>query len=299
MSVNKDLIAKLHNDKIIDKRFPIWWQLEFEGRRIYSEKEFDKGLETICYHLKQRGGEGPEKLIPTSYKVWTEDQVPILLRDIDIGKRYGVAPLFISVKPMSHGREWHSLKVAEKFGTPLATYNVPHIRGLAIETKNKFFFWYPFQLPSKSHYSTDIAQFENTNLKTILSPVDTDKFYKNIINGSWGHGKRRQTKAEILDATRAGYIVTPYFELKPSEKQLFIYPVEIFKNKLSVPIILGTIPDKDKIGILGVGYFSEKGIAHYWNLDVQKQREVKKVIGEELGLETVVNKSQAIIGLSK
>ena len=45
--IDTKIITKLNYMRIIDKNTVLWWELGFEGRRIYSEEEFNKGLEEI------------------------------------------------------------------------------------------------------------------------------------------------------------------------------------------------------------------------------------------------------------
>jgi hypothetical protein len=42
--VNTTLLRELHNEEIIDRRCLYWWQLGYEGRRLFTEQEFKEGL---------------------------------------------------------------------------------------------------------------------------------------------------------------------------------------------------------------------------------------------------------------
>ena len=44
MNPNPDLMNKLHEMGVIDKRLIFWWQLGFEDRRVWSINEFDQTL---------------------------------------------------------------------------------------------------------------------------------------------------------------------------------------------------------------------------------------------------------------
>ncbi len=297
MYLNKDLVQKLHDEGIINKKYPLWWEIGFEGRRVYSEEEFDRGLDTIAYNVKWKktphvwDNELPEP-VPTSYRVWVEDEVPILVRNIKISGKLEI-PFFITVNPMSHKRGWSHLQSDIEFGMPLSSYRSPHIRGIALEQDKDFFFWYPLfpiVLEKRNIYSTQVFSFENLGMKCIASPVNYWKFYRNLVESSWSRGRRAQKSAEIFDCEDKGYEVAPDFELDITKKQMIIYPVKIFKKKLAIPIILGTIPGTRKLGILGTGKILAER-AYYWELDVEKQRQVRDQLEKKLDVKIAINKS--------
>jgi hypothetical protein len=118
--IDRGLLRKLHEQKIIDKKEIMWWQLGFEGRRIFSEAEFLEGSREVSYPVKYTSRrvvrDVPKK---ETYSVWTRDDVPILLRNVDIGGES--VPCFLTVKPMSHydsggtgGELWNMIGRAER-----------------------------------------------------------------------------------------------------------------------------------------------------------------------------------------
>ena len=107
MNPNPDLMNKLHEMGVIDKRLIFWWQLGFEDRRVWSINEFDQTLvnnEINVYKTKDDDYSGVET---KEFSFWPRDDVPILLKSIKFENLD--VPVFISVKPLSHevcGLDW-------------------------------------------------------------------------------------------------------------------------------------------------------------------------------------------------
>ena len=168
--VDKKLIQKLHDNRIIDKKYALWWQLRFEGRRIFSEDEFKKGLRNITYEIEPEEGLIGNKTL----RIWPDYKVPILIRNIDLDGI--VAPCFITVKPMCHDKNegWRSLQQMVTYKLPPtesgSVYHEPHVRGVVIEEKDNFLFWYPisFGVDPESHSYQTLSKFirkENMSCK--------------------------------------------------------------------------------------------------------------------------------------
>src|SRR3989344_5967495 len=146
--IDKKLLDKLHNSKIIDRRQVLWWQIGYEGRRLFSKEEFDENLKNVSYETYVLRNAKPVinkdgiKTKNINYKVWTKDEVPILLEDISLDGE--LIPSFASVKPMSHpngaGNGWRSLSGFSQSQLPLSAYHSPHIRGVVIELTDDFLF---------------------------------------------------------------------------------------------------------------------------------------------------------------
>ena len=98
--IDKNLLNRLEQEGLIDQRFLLWWQLGYEGRRVFSEEEFEKRLTNISYEA--RGVfEGDSEVKQRDFRFWSDDNVPILIKQVD-SQRFMGAPVFISVKPILH-----------------------------------------------------------------------------------------------------------------------------------------------------------------------------------------------------
>lgn len=340
MLLEKSLIDKLHEAKIIDKKSVLWWQLGFEGRRQVTDQEFSSGLRTIKYESISRDffttpdsflGEPkpkPEDYCEESVRVWINDNVPILIKEIEFGKF--VLPAFVTVKPMSHSPSgWDSLQSAIVSQWPpslctLGAYEQPHIRGIALDLTKDFLFWYAFLLDSKSHrYSSDLLKPKNLEYPPlILDPINPVKFCQNLIEKGW-RGRRSQRKPHTLDIDSAGFEFVPYFEFNPSQPQSTIYPLPMvpkqslrevkdflkhnpgwtyeraerllrglhFIKNPKNPLDLPAVlvsSGNSKVNILGAGYCFHNREVSYWPLDKTRHALAGTALKSRLGLEAEV-----------
>ncbi|MBS3141128.1 hypothetical protein J4405_03215 [Candidatus Woesearchaeota archaeon] len=298
--IDKNLLNELKNKGIIDKRDVLWWQLGFEGRRVYSQEEFDSTLQTVSF---------PYTLIPSPYnhakveekkvaelKVWPKDNVPIIIKDVNM---FGLTvPCFVSVKPMSHyesyninGKQngWDELEFARNSkksisSSPLSIYHNPHIRGVVIEQQSDFLFWYPFIFGDRPVcYQTARFDLPEEPLPILVCPINPDKFYENLIR-QWSHGRRVQKAAIKINNQE----IVPYFEFNPTKNHFTIYPAPILEDKLDFPIVLRGKPTGIP-EILGTGYVNSDDEdrrtwdVHYWELDPKIKRKVRNSLIQILG----------------
>jgi len=293
--VNKDLIQRLDDSGLVDKRDVLWWQLGFEGRRIFSVEEFEGNLKTISFEVRYDWGWRPITPKKEEFKVWTKDEVPILIRELEFNGL--TLPFFISVKPLSHGGAAPGRVVGNQeagfckdVGVPLDVYLSPHIRGIAIDVTDRFLFWYPITFGRCDYncYTTYGYTHESLDTPIILNPISHTKFYQNLIKGSWSHGRRAQKKPKIFDCEKEGFEIVPYFEFDPIKPHLMVYPIPLFEGKLDLPVLVKSRTSKPVPEVLGVGYYyaEERSEVYYWELDKQKQRIVRDTL--KSGLETVV-----------
>jgi len=288
--VNKKLLQKLNEKRIIDRRQVLWWQLGFEGRKIYSEKDFNQNLKTISYEVQRRNWEtgkityqGEEE-----YQIWTKDEVPILFKNINL---FGLdIPCFITVKPMSHpervGDGWYSLKYLKEDKQPLSEFHRPHIRGVVVEETKEFLFWNSFLLGrTPDWYQSSAFIPKNKNLPPIiLDPIHPSKFYNNLIEGGWSHGRRPQKKPKKFD-NKDCFNIIPYYDFRRDQPCLILYPAPLFKRKLDFPVIIKNIPKRIP-KILGTGYISfgvNSEEVFYWEINAQQERAARKSLINRLG----------------
>lgn len=278
--IDKNLVQILHDDKVIDKRHVLWWQLGFEGREILSEEEFSKGLQTVRRQtivdpVTQKPIESSER----EFQVWTRDNVPILLREIDFG---GITvPCFISVKPQSHEVGAGGYSITHIF-------EEPHIRGMAIERKDKFLFWYPFVFGEPSFYQTRKFGLEGEKMQGLICPIHPRKFYKNLVEDGWSGGRRAQKKAKEFDCKKEGFELVPYFEFNPDKKHVMVYPVQLFENTLDFPVFIKSCQKKPKVEVLGIGYAcfgTDSSAVYYWEIQKQHKKLVRETLERNFKLE--------------
>lgn len=296
----KDLIQQLHDKGIIDKRHVLWWQLGFEGRKVLTDEEFRGGLRDITYWA--RNPKEPDDKFPINLRVWTDHNVPINLRDIEIS---GIQiPCFITCCPMSHERSWITLENAISGELPIqftGIYNQPHIRGVVIEANKDFLFWHPFLFGEKQgNYNTLVLRFPGLDIPIFIDPIYSVQFCKNLINKEWHTGKRAQRKPEKLNLEIRGLQVVPYFEFSPEKPNIMVYPLPVFddnspylikalvkqspslsqeqarhfinsyphlfhiRKRLDLPILIRSLENR-KVEILGAGYLYSD-YAYYWKL---------------------------------
>lgn len=299
--VDKELIQKLHNRKIINKKYVLWWQLGFEGRRIFDEREFEKGLRKITYEVEKEEGLTEQKAL----RIWPDSEVPILIKNIDLD---GItAPCFISVKPMCHDKDdgWKILQGMIYHKMPPQglgfIYHQPHVRGVVAEEKDNFLFWYPISFGVEPEYYSSLAKFlKKEDMWCIINPIHPIKFYENLVRQySWG----RRSQKSAIRFSEEGYEVVPYFDFDITKKHLTVYPAPLnllrknrdvekiifgpstlFKGKLDFPIIIKSLPDEKKAQMLGIGFLDSDG-AGYWEVNRIHGEKAKESLEKRLGLD--------------
>jgi len=239
--LDKQLVDRLHQENIINKNSVLWWQLGFEGRRVYSEKEFSKNLRTVKYQtltteaLTRLDEEftlpKPEDFQEEIINIWVEDEVPILLRNLSLAGFD--LPVFTTVKPMSHKpRGWRSLRCSIESELPGMVYEQPHIRGIVIDLTEEFLFFYPFLLGERhEYYSSRMFRLNSTDVPIIIDPIHPTKFHTNLIEKEW-KGKRAQKKPSCFDLKIGGYKLVPFFEFDVNRLHTTIYPLPVFQGNL-------------------------------------------------------------------
>jgi hypothetical protein len=243
--INKRLVDSLHAEHIINKDYVLWWQLGFEGRSIYNEREFSEGLREIKFQVLKpelmyanvpnsqiKKGDYLEKTV----NVWAREEVPILLREIKLGE-YQI-PIFATVKPLSHrdgeGDGWNSLRKAinEKSQFFLSQNLFPHIRGIVIDATKEFLFFYPFLFGKEDNsYKTKLLNLRGCELPIFVDPISPKKFYQKGIDRNWS-GRRCQRKPELLNLEEENLHLVPYFEFDASKNKITVYPLEIERGNL-------------------------------------------------------------------
>ena len=240
--MDKGLIQKLHEKKIIDKRAVLWWQFGFEGRQILTDEEFQDGLVNVSWMpalVKDCPGDNSDfrkedyEESPKNISVWIKDDVPILLKDITIEDV--VVPCFITAKPMSHDRRggWRDLTFDIGGKWPMSWFNKfyqPHIRGVVIEKTDRHLFWYPLLLGvTPMHYATRGMQIGD--YFAIVDSIYPSRFYKNLVTSQWSFGRRAQKSPLKFDCLENDYRVVPYFEFDKTQKQVIVYPAPILSSR--------------------------------------------------------------------
>ncbi len=290
--LNRNTLEKLHNSGIINKNNVLWWQLGFEGRKVYSLDEFISGIEHVpyeeCTQYFDSGGklEGFE-LKEKEASVWTRDDVPILIQDISLFEKE--LPCFITVKPMSHdcNEGWASLSNGRLRETP-KLYHQPHVRGLVLEVTDDFMFWYALGNPAHKHgpYASGVlTSNDETMPPVLLNPIPPTDFYSNLISTNFKiHRKKR--KGTSLNLENGGLTFVPYYEFESNPNQVTIYPANINPSKLDVPIlvkgglqkpqILGAVTSMD-------AYSKSPSFVNYRELDPGLERKAKYSLIERLG----------------
>lgn len=319
--LNKSLIDRLHDAKIINRNSVLWWQLGFEGRKVYTGKEFSENLRGVKYQAFNPAGKKSEYYEET-LNIWVENDVPILLGDITLAD-FNI-PVFTTVKPMSHSPSgWGNLRSAIELEWPAThtgmIYEQPHIRGVVIDLTDDFLFFYPFLMGDRHrHYETKFFHLNNEDVSIVVDPIHPTKFYKNLIEREW-KGRRCQRKPSCLDLAINDLEFVPFFEFDVNKPHTSIYPLPVFegnlkklvddmiqknpkwdrqevefflrryhpekikKPKLDLPIILSNTGN-GKVNLLGAGYsFSDQ--VFYWPLDERKYNIASQGLKDRLGLE--------------
>jgi hypothetical protein len=269
----------------------MWWQLGFEGRRIFSEAEFLEGSREVSYPVKYTSRrvvrDVPKK---ETYSVWTRDDVPILLRNVDIGGES--VPCFLTVKPMSHydsgGNGWRTLEYDRESGKELSLNLRPHVRGVVIEQTSEFLFWHPFVFGSLGNqYETRATTLDGSPV--FISPVHSGRFCRNLLDRSWHSGKRAQTSGKILDTAREGVRLVPYYEFDSLGDCVSVYPISLFEGRLDVPGIMIGRSNSARPELAGVGFVNyrdgEEVGEHlrYWEIDKSLKRKGIRSLERRLG----------------
>lgn len=294
--VNRALIQALHDKGIIDKRNVLWWQLGFEGRRVFTEQEFQAHLKRISYETSYDDSRryNSDSDIPAEHlravesAIWTSNDVPVLIRELDFeGLK---VPFFISVKPASHDKGQEAIErecLGKRQVFPLSLYLSPHIRGISLELTDRFFFWYPITFGDDDNIqSTNVCKVKSLSLPIIKSPISPGRFYRSlVVERSWSNGRRAQKKTKEFDCKKEGFEIVPYFEFNPCEPNIMVYPVPLRRGKLDLPVLVKSRPPNHPPEVLGTGYFqaiSAGGLAYYWEIDKQRQRLARDTLIERL-----------------
>jgi hypothetical protein len=289
------VLARLDEAKAIDKRHVLWWQFEFEGRRIVGEKEFNQNLMTITYSCWS-GKASDMQRRKRSFRIWKGDDVPVMVKKVEMfGEE---VECFFSIKPLTH--EWGhrplekaiDMQISTVFPVPLN--NRPHIRGIRIGHNDEFFFWYPLLFGTRpGRYDSLGFRFKSGEL-ALLWAVHPDHFYDNLVKSGWPGGKRAQRKPMKLQLTEGGMRIVPFYEFDPRQNHVMVYPARVWNDsraRLDVPLIVRGRPETGQPEILGTGslHFDTWGTgdrrewASYWELaDSQKKVAVQSLI-ERLG----------------
>jgi len=275
--IDKELLDKLHNNHVVEKRGLIWWQLGYEGRNIISEEELHRGLEKHIWTVRTEKGMRQKEV-----SLWKSSNIPIVIRKINFGPVE--LDCLISVKPW----EERDQRAYERSKFPPSIYNEPHIRGLVAEIGERHVFWFPFKFSRRTeYYSTRVIEIDGLNI--ILQAIEPGRFYKNLID-VWDKGRRLNKKARVFNCTRVEAV--PYFEFNANQEHLSVYPVKLLEGKLDFPIFYAG--GEGKAEILGMGYiFLGEGAesipeVYYFDIPEKRFERVKKTFQEKLGLEATL-----------
>ena len=307
--VDAGLLARLDEKHVINRRSVMWWQLGFEGRKVISEAEFASTLQTVSYPCKSAlyDGAGHRYVETRSFRVWPRDDVPIVLRQVRIGEE--TFDGFVTVCPMSHrpgGRTgWEDLDFNQQASQgPMSIYRTPHIRGVVVEKTPEFLFWSPVTFSHKSEATYFTRCFMLGDTPCLISPIDTSKFCRTLIQNVWHKGTRPQKKPAEMNSKSDGFDFVPYYEFDPAKNHVTIYPGVAFPGRFDLPIVIRGNPSSGRPSIVGVGYvrnheyeFSddmqvycrssndEKGAysVFYWELDKRQERAARNSLIARLG----------------
>ena len=303
--VDADMLTRLEEVGLIDKKDVCWWQFGFEGRRIVTEQEFNKGLMAVTFNCLEYARLDSSEIVSRerTFSIWTEDFIPVLLKTITL--QGGIeAQCFITVKPISHDlsmpstrEEMREFEARERNDVAVFSEVLrPHVRGVVIESTDKFLFWYPIQSIRsvfREGVNRSIGSVGGDTVMQVgkdmvmLEPIGPTGFYDNIIRSS-RQGRRRisKGKSKNIDADRQGYRIVPYYEFDPLQNHLMIYPAKIHSGPLDSPIIVKGDPDTGVPEIVGTGLF-ELGpfmsIATYWELSHSQKNAAKMSLIEAFG----------------
>lgn len=245
--IDKKLLQELDTRGIIDKNAVLWWQLGFEGRRIYSEREFYDTMQEVTYTVKfdEQGKQLPSPTEKT-FKVWSGNDVPIFIKEYEID---GIQiPCLVSVKPLSHDR-WGLDR--SQLMAPISLYEQPHIRGFVLDITDRHVFWSPFRFgTTPNNYETKAVFLPKEDMWCFVYPIHPTKFYKNL-NKRWSSGRNAQKKETKVDDS--SYYAVPYFEFDVTQRHLTLYPSTLIGGKLDFPIVLKSKPAQGTAEILGIG----------------------------------------------
>jgi hypothetical protein len=123
----KELYDELDNAGIIDKRFPLWWTIGFEGRRYVKPEEFFGEFSDF---------EGSKFKLGSEYK-------DIKFTIVD-HKLYGMdVPLFVTAKPLEEYAQERIKEWGLKNSFWLMAESYPHVRGIGMSLEDYALFWYP------------------------------------------------------------------------------------------------------------------------------------------------------------
>lgn len=282
--VDKTLIQRLHDAKIIDKTKVLWWQKGYEGRRVFSEEEFENNLTKETFSIKfDDKGNIFNPPICKEFNVWYDKNIPILLREFNLAGFK--IPSFVSVKPMERNYE-----MRKGWLSPVDAYEEPHIRGVVLEDTENHLFWTPFMFGMRhNYYSTKTRFIESQNMQCFIDPIHPTKFYKNIIH-QWSRGRLAQKK--MIHFNNPNYQLVPYFEFDVNSKNMMVYPSKVLEDKLDFPIILKSNPEDESVTILGMGaiYFESRlpcASASYLRIPNNKLERVKYDLEKKLNLNII------------
>jgi hypothetical protein len=237
-----------------------------------------------------------------SFTVWMENYVPIMLKNVNVSDYLGEANCFFSIKPLSHEIGWTNnpervIRLFTETKFPLGLYNEPHIRGVTIDVKDGFLFYYPIvngQAPSMYIQSSIKLQSGETAL---VCPVDPSKFYEKLINTQWSRGKRTQRKPVEMDLPKNGLKIVPYYEFSPQQNHVTVYPAKANAKGLDLPVIIRGNGSTGIPEVIGAGYFTfgviddqnefddKKESLHYWEFVDTKRTVIEHVLTKRLGLD--------------
>ncbi|MEK6825268.1 MAG: hypothetical protein AABY00_00615 [Nanoarchaeota archaeon] len=289
--MDRALLDELHHRKIIDKRFVLWWQLGFEGRRLYTQEEFEQNLTTItynCYTWDASTNQKGER--PRSFRVWPHGNVPFFIKKATFDGLQ--IDCFFSIKPLSHEAPFYNFqKILDDLhqGTNfhLGQYLGTHIRGAVLNLTEEFLFWTPFTLGSRPRYYDSTAFNLDSGEIGILCPIHPTKFYRNLVEKTWSKHGLPQRKAQTLDLYEHNLQLVSYDEFDSTKNQIMVYPAKVHPDRLDLPVFLKGNPSTGKPEILGTGtiYFGDedhKNTLHYWPLD-HHYKVAKRSLIERLG----------------
>ena len=285
------LVDELHHRKIIDKRHVLWWQLGFEGRRLYTQEEFEQNLATItynCYSWDVSTQQAGEK--PCSFRVWPHNNVPFFIKKAMVDGLQ--IDCFFSIKPLSHEAPFNNFeKIVEdlhqRTNFPLGTYLGTHIRGAILDLTPEFLFWTPFTLGSRPRYYDSTTFRFDTHEIALLCPVHPTKFYKNIVEKTWSKHGLPQRKPQTLDLYQHNLQLVSYREFDTTKNHIMVYPAKVHPDRLDLPVFVKGNPRTRKPEIIGTGtiYFGDedhKNTLYYWSLD-HHFKAAKRSLIERLG----------------
>lgn len=177
MKTEREKYAKLDGDGVIDKRFPCWWELGFEGRHYVEPEGFFAGLEEFEGRRVQLGPDDEDIRFTIIYQEVNGLKLPLFVTSKPLDKlnqkfvaKDGWMEMFPQMFPLMAKDRW-------KVMFPLVAETLPHVRGIALSLDEELFFWYP----TKNGLNTRL-EFMGNKLGDYSDSIAPRNFFSRLIS---------------------------------------------------------------------------------------------------------------------